>query len=103
EAQLTFGGNFEPGKLFTLAARVAAPGEGQALTLELPPGLERVEGAETQPVPAAAADGAALVLWKARVLRPGTYVVRVHSGNGTVYTRTLTITADAADPGPKRQ
>src|SRR5262249_25117967 len=37
-AQLTFGGNFEPGKLFSLTARVQDAGEGQTLTLELPTG-----------------------------------------------------------------
>jgi hypothetical protein len=90
--KLAFGGSFEPGKLFTLTARVDGAGEGQMLTLELPPGLERAEGAETQPL-TADADGAAVVLWKARVLRHGTYTLRVRTGNGTVYTRTLTVEA----------
>jgi hypothetical protein len=92
DVRLTFGGNFEPGKLFTLTARVENPGEGQSLTLELPAGMERVEGAETQPVPGAGTDEAGTVMWKARVLRPGTYTIRVRSGNGTVLTRTVTIT-----------
>lgn len=90
--KLTFGGSFTPNKLFTLTARVEDPNEGQALTLELPPGLERVEGRETQTVSAPAADGSALVMWKGRVQQPGTYTVRVRSGTGTTYTRTVVIT-----------
>ena len=94
--KLTFGGSFEPGKRFTLAARIEEPGEGEALTLELPPGLALVEGAETQPVPAAGPDGSATLLWKGSALRTGTFTVRVRSGRGAVYTRTLTVTP--ADP-----
>ena len=74
-----------------LPNRVEGAGEGQALTLELPPGLQRVEGAETQPV-AEGADGNGTVLWKARVLQSGTHTLRVRTSHGTVYTRTLTIT-----------
>ena len=61
--RLTFGGSFEPNKLFTLSARVDDAGDGQALTLELPPGLARVEGAETQPV-TADAEGNARVTFR---------------------------------------
>ena len=41
---LTFGGSFEPNKLFTITAQVDDPIVGQALTLVLPAEIERVEG-----------------------------------------------------------
>src|SRR5207253_90413 len=40
-------GAFEPGKQFTITAYVADPLESQALTLELPAGLERMDGKAT--------------------------------------------------------
>src|SRR5262245_4951795 len=39
---LSRGGSFEPGKLFSVLATVDDPVPGQALALELPPGMERV-------------------------------------------------------------
>ncbi len=41
---MQLGGSFEPGKLFTVAAVVGDPAPGQSLALELPAGMERVEG-----------------------------------------------------------
>src|SRR5439155_462026 len=67
--ELALGGSFEPGKRFSVTAYVQEPQPGQTLALELPPGMERVEGKEEQPVPAATASGNSLVLWKARVTR----------------------------------
>ena len=66
-------GSFEPNKMFTIKPSSTIPRPGQSLTLELPDGLERLEGKETQPVPAGDADGNRLIQWKARVLRPGQY------------------------------
>src|SRR5260370_34144901 len=50
QVAVVFGGSFEPGKLFTVAAYVQDPANGQSLTLELPTGMQRVEGKERQPV-----------------------------------------------------
>jgi cyclophilin family peptidyl-prolyl cis-trans isomerase len=76
-----------PGRLFSVTAFVDWPGRGQALTLVLPTGVERVEGKEIQPVPAAS--GSSAVLWKARVLLPGDYTLTVRSNTGV--SKTLTI------------
>jgi hypothetical protein len=88
---LALGGSFEPNKQFTITAYVEDPLPGQTLTLELPKGMERVEGKELQPVPPPGDEGAGLVLWKARVLETGTFPLRVRSSNGLTLTRHITI------------
>jgi hypothetical protein len=87
---LVLGGSFEPGKLFTVAAYVQDPASGQSLTLELPAGMERVEGKESQPV-ANDDDGNSMVLWKARVLRPGQFTLRVRSSTGVTQSKIVTV------------
>jgi hypothetical protein len=89
---VVLGGSFEPGKLFTISAMVQDPAPGQALTLELPPGMELVEGRERQPVPAVDDEGNTMVLWKARVLNTGQFTVRIHSSTGATQTKLITIT-----------
>jgi hypothetical protein len=89
--QVALGGSFEPNKLFTVSAYVEDPLPGQTLTLELPKGMERVEGKELQPVPPPGDEGAGLVLWKARVLETGTFPLRVRSSNGLTTTKHITI------------
>jgi hypothetical protein len=88
---VVLGGSFEPGKLFTVSAHVVDPAPGQRLTLELPAGMERVEGNERQAVPVVE-DANSMILWKARVLRPGQFSVRVHSSTGVTQTKIVTIT-----------
>jgi hypothetical protein len=90
---LALGGSFAPGKLFTISAQVDDPAREQALTLELPPGMERVEGREIQPVPPAGASGTSMVLWKARVLRLGDFDVKVHSSTGVTQVKHVRIEA----------
>jgi len=85
-------GSFEPGKLFTIAAQVMDPAQGQSLTLELTAGMERVEGKERQPVPAVDQEGNTMVLWKARVLNTGRFHLSVHSSTGLTQTKIITIT-----------
>ncbi|HWY86395.1 MAG TPA: hypothetical protein VNX28_06710 [Gemmataceae bacterium] len=95
---LVLGGSFEPGKLFTIAAYVQDPALGQSLTLELPPGMERVEGKEIQPVaPAAEERPQSMVLWKARVLRTGRFPLRVRSSTGLTQTKLISITSAEED------
>jgi len=85
-------GSFEPGKLFTISAYVQDAGPGQILTLELPPGMERMEGKERQPVPAITGEeGSSMVLWKARVLRTGEFPVRIRSSSGITQTKIISI------------
>lgn len=89
---IAFGGSFEPGKLFTITAMVNDPASGQTLALELPKGMERVEGKEIQPVPAVMGERAqSMVLWKARVLAEGTFPLRIRSSTGVTHTKTITI------------
>ena len=88
---LGLSGSFEPGKLFTIAAQVEDPLPDQALSLELPAGLERVEGKAIQSVASAPEQGSSMVLWKARVVRPGDYEIRVRSSTGSVQTKQVRI------------
>lgn len=89
EFSLAIAGSLAAGKIFTIAAQLDHPGRGQALTLELPPGVERVEGKEIQPV--AVGDGPGLVLWKARTSKPGSYVISVRSTAGALQRRTIQV------------
>jgi hypothetical protein len=86
-----FGGSFAPRKMFTITAYVDDPVEGQSLTLELPPGMEPVEGKAVQPVPPAGDGVRSVILWKARVLRPGQFPIRIRSSNGVTQTRNVTV------------
>ncbi len=88
---IDLGGSFEPGKLFTIAAFVDDPLPNQTLTLELPDGMERVEGRAVQPVAPAADSGASVVLWKARVLRTGDFVLTIRSSSGVTQTKEISI------------
>ena len=88
---LALGGSFEPGKRFNVTAYVEEPVEAQVLTLELPPGMELLEGKEVQPVPPPAADGRSIVRWQARVQRFGKFPVRVRSSTGLTQTKNLSV------------
>ncbi len=90
--EVKLGGSFEPGKLFSVTALVSDPAPGQALTLELPEGIEAVEGRSIQPVPPPTEDQAnSVVMWRARVTRPGTFPVRVRSSSGVTQTKVVTV------------
>jgi hypothetical protein len=88
---LALGGSFEPNKLFTITALVDDPAPNQALTLELPAGLERVEGRDIQPVPPPADGATSMVLWKARVLRMGDFEIKVRSSTGVTQVKHVSI------------
>jgi hypothetical protein len=89
---LAFGGSFQPNKLFTVTASVEDPLSNQTLALELPAGMELLEGKSVQPVPMPSADSAtSLVLWKCRVKELGEHTLRIRSSNGITQTRTITI------------
>ncbi|HZZ78147.1 MAG TPA: hypothetical protein VFE62_06495 [Gemmataceae bacterium] len=91
---IALGGSFEPGKLCTISAVVADPARGQSLTLELPKGMQRVDGKEIEPVAALAEDQEfSSVLWKARVLEPGEHTIRIRSSNGMTLSKIVTVTA----------
>ena len=88
---INFGGSFEPNKTFTVTAYVDDPIEGQSLALLLPPGVERVDGKDTQAVPVAGDTGQSVVMWRCRLAQPGTYPIRVRSSNGVTQTRIVTV------------
>ncbi len=81
-------GDFAPGRTFTVSAEVSHPAPGQTLTLQLPAGLQRVEGGEVQRVPEAAV---ASLSWQVKVLRAGKFPVRVASSTGVVQRKDLRI------------
>jgi hypothetical protein len=97
QVAVVLGGSFEPGKLFSISAYVQDPAPGQVLSLELPAGMERVEGKVRQPVPPVNDDGNTLVLWKASVRRTGQFAVRVHSSTGSAQTKIITISRPGED------
>jgi hypothetical protein len=90
--EVRLGGSFEPGKIFTVTALVSGPAPGQSLTLDLPEGMEAVEGKSLQPVPQPSEDQAnSAVMWKARVTRPGTFPLQIRSSTGTTQTKLVTV------------
>ncbi|GEM_PF-945808 len=86
---------YRVGSVFTITAHVEHPVRGQALTLELPPGLERVEGKEIQPVAAFSEINASFVVWRVRGVRPGDYDCVVRSNIGMVQSKKIKVTASA--------
>jgi peptidyl-prolyl cis-trans isomerase B (cyclophilin B) len=88
DLKLVLSGSFAQDKLFTITTHVAYPIQGQTLTLELPAGVKLMEGKATQPVPASST-AASVVLWKARVLRPGEFNIRVRSSTGMQLSQTI--------------
>ena len=85
---VVLGGSFEPLKVFTIGVYVREPAVGQTLKLELPPGMERLEGKDIEPVPAAEGEiMESYVLWKARVLQLGKFPVRIRSSTGLTQTK----------------
>jgi hypothetical protein len=93
---ITLAGSFEPGKDFTITAYVRHPVNKQTLTLELPDGLERLNGDKIVTAPATLSD-TWVVTWKAKVLRTGEFPVRVKSSTGITQTKTISI-AQAEEP-----
>jgi hypothetical protein len=93
--QMNLGGSFEPGKIFNISAVVADPAVGQTLALELPKGMQRLEGKELQAVgPLMDQQEYSTVLWKCSVLEPGEYKIRIRSSTGITETKIVTITAE---------
>jgi hypothetical protein len=91
KVSVDFGGSFEPGKVFTVTAYVDDPIDGQSLTLQLPPGVERLDGKDTQAVPLPGDGGQSVVLWRCRLAKTGTYPIRIRSSNGITQTRVVTV------------
>lgn len=79
-------GAFKAGTDVTVLALVKNSPAGQALTLRLTDGLERVGGAETLPVPAASGvNRVSPVTWKVRAAKAGTFCVGIESSKGAFH------------------
>jgi hypothetical protein len=91
---LTVGGRLVPNVEFTLTALVHDPMPGEALTLDLPPGLEAEGQQRTQavpPVPAGASRSDSPVTWRLRASKDGRYELSVRSSTGATQKLPLTI------------
>lgn len=95
---VTLGGSFEPGQQFTVTAYVENPAPGQTVRLELPAGLRRRAGEETQTVPAARRNAPSLVTWKVEVQETGTFRLVVHASTGISQAKTISIARPDAGP-----
>lgn len=98
---VTLGGSFEPGQNFTVTAYVENPIAGQTLKLELPNGLKRSEGNETQNVAVAGQGKTSIVTWKVQVERTGEFKLKVASSTGISQTKTISIARGEAPAGGK--
>jgi hypothetical protein len=96
---ITLGGSFEPGEAFTVTAYVQNPVNGQTLTLEVPNGLERLEGQQVEkvPPPAQGSNNTSIVTWKVKVLQTGTFPLKVVSSTGQSQTKTISIARPEAE------
>jgi hypothetical protein len=94
--RVALGGEFAPGKEFTMTAHVVDPVEKQTLTLKLPAELQRVSGAELQDVPPAPKGQSTKVQWTVKVPQAGKFKVGVASSTGVTQWKTLTIENVAA-------
>jgi hypothetical protein len=93
KVSLDLNGSFELGKQFMITAYVVDPLDSQSLTLQLPEGLTRVDGRETQAVPPPAEGSPSVVLWKVRVDKLGELPFKVRSSNGVIHNTMLKIEA----------
>jgi hypothetical protein len=88
---VTLAGSFEPNKRFRVTAQVEDPVPGQTLTLELPDGIERLDGKEMQVVPPPSETGNSIVTWHARMLKLGEFPLRVRSSTGVTQTKVISL------------
>jgi hypothetical protein len=94
KVEVALGGSFEPGKVFAVTAYVSDPSPGQSLSLELPAGMELVEGKLKQSVPELReGEVTSVVFWRARVLKTGEFAVRVRSSTGVTQGKLISIAA----------
>ena len=96
---LTWNGDFEVGKEFSVTAYVKDVVQSQTLTLDLPAGLECVGGQETVlvPLPAGAKTGdTSVITWKIKASQAGKHLVTVRSSTGIVQNHEVATVQPAA-------
>jgi predicted secreted protein len=81
--------------LLTVTATVLNPLPGQHLTLKLPAGLERTDGAEQQAVPQQGVQST--VVWKFKARQAGDFSVSVVSSNGANAVQSITVGTGKTD------
>jgi hypothetical protein len=89
--ELRFEGSLQPEKIFTIHSFITDPLDNQTLDLELPEGVQLLEGKQIQPVPLPQVENVSLVSWKAKMLAPGTHAIRLHSSNGITYEKKIVV------------
>ena len=94
QVSVAFGGQFQPGRVFTITAYVDCPIDGQSLALQLPKGIELVHGQATQIVPIADEKRPSVVVWRCRLRRWARTPPGIHSNHGV--TRTWAVTSLAS-------
>lgn len=93
-------GAIELDKPFLIVAKVTEPNPNQTLTLDLPEGVKKLAGADTQPVPAPTGGAKdALVQWQVAIVKPGEYRLRVASSTGVAQVKKVTIVPPARSAG----
>ena len=91
---LTVGGSMAVDREFTLTALVQDPAKDETLTLELPTGIEFVEGKEKETVPPVdvkATRKVGTLTWKIKATKAGEYPLVVKSSKGVKQTVTIRI------------
>jgi hypothetical protein len=86
-----FEGSLQPEKLFDIVAYVSDPLDNQTLELELPEGIQLLDGKQVQPVPLPQQENVSLVTWRAKMLTPGTHLIRLRSSNGVTYEKRIVV------------
>jgi hypothetical protein len=86
-------GSFYKGEAFTVSAYVLDPTAKQTMSIKLPPELQLAEGKEAQELspPKERKDTTALVTWKVKALRSGTFALEIQSSTGAAEKRSVTI------------
>jgi hypothetical protein len=102
ESRLTvrLAGAYEPGKEFTVEAKLVSGTKPPALTLKLPSGLVQTAASVVESTPSAEKkETVTLTRWTVKVVQMGKFAVRVEADNGLAVTKTLLIAQPAVPVG----
>src|SRR5262249_5981264 len=101
---ITVGGEFDPGKIFTVVAQVINPVPGQTVTLEVPRGLE-IQPAPNRPMvavpPGKGTPPTSVITWNVKVLETGDHRITVRSSTGVSQSKIISIVRPEGPVGGK--